>query len=71
MKMGILSVGHIGKTLARKLAAAGHHVKVANSRGPETIETVGSWPAPASSEPVVESPSAPQRSLASMARRKR
>ncbi|WIG99509.1 NAD(P)-binding domain-containing protein [Myxococcus sp. SDU36] len=32
------SVGHIGKTLARKLGAAGHDVKVANSRGPETIE---------------------------------
>jgi len=38
MKIGILGVGHIGKTLARKLSAAGHHVKVANSRGPETID---------------------------------
>jgi predicted dinucleotide-binding enzyme len=38
MKIGILGVGHIGKTLARKLAEAGHNVKVANSRGPETIE---------------------------------
>src|SRR4051812_42883993 len=38
MKIGILGVGHIGKTLARKLSAAGHDVKVANSRGPETIE---------------------------------
>ena len=38
MKIGILGVGHIGKTLARKLGAAGHDVKVANSRGPETIE---------------------------------
>ena len=38
MKIGILGVGHIGKTLARTLAAAGHDVKVANSRGPETIE---------------------------------
>jgi 8-hydroxy-5-deazaflavin:NADPH oxidoreductase len=38
MKIGILGVGHIGKTLARKLAEAGHDVKVANSRGPETIE---------------------------------
>lgn len=37
MKIGILGVGHIGKTLARTLAAAGHAVKVANSRGPETI----------------------------------
>lgn len=38
MKIGILGVGHIGKTLAQKLGAAGHHVKVANSRGPETID---------------------------------
>lgn len=38
MKIGILGVGNIGKTLARKLSAAGHDVKVANSRGPQTIE---------------------------------
>jgi predicted dinucleotide-binding enzyme len=38
MKIGILGVGHIGKTLAQKLGAAGHDVKVANSRGPETID---------------------------------
>lgn len=38
MKIGILGTGHIGKTLVRELIAAGHEVKVANSRGPETIE---------------------------------
>jgi 8-hydroxy-5-deazaflavin:NADPH oxidoreductase len=38
MKIGILGVGHIGKTLALKLSAAGHEVKAANSRGPETIQ---------------------------------
>jgi predicted dinucleotide-binding enzyme len=38
MKIGILGVGHIGQTLVQKLSAAGHGVKVANSRGPETIE---------------------------------
>jgi 8-hydroxy-5-deazaflavin:NADPH oxidoreductase len=38
MKIGIVGVGPIGKTLARKLSAAGHDVKVANSRGPDTIE---------------------------------
>jgi len=38
MKIGILGVGHIGKTLVRKLSTVGHDVKVANSRGPETIE---------------------------------
>ena len=38
MKIGILGTGHIGKTLVRELSAAGHEVKVANSRGPETID---------------------------------
>jgi predicted dinucleotide-binding enzyme len=38
MKIGILGAGSIGTTLCRKLAAAGHDVKVANSRGPETIK---------------------------------
>jgi 8-hydroxy-5-deazaflavin:NADPH oxidoreductase len=38
MKIGILGVGHIGKTLTRQLSAAGHGVKVANSRGADTIE---------------------------------
>ncbi|RYE92979.1 MAG: NADP oxidoreductase [Myxococcales bacterium] len=38
MKIGIIGSGHIGKTLVRALASAGHDVKVANSRGPDTIE---------------------------------
>ncbi len=38
MKIGIVGVGHIGKTLALKLSEAGHEVSVANSRGPETID---------------------------------
>ncbi len=38
MKIGILGTGNIGKTLVRELSAAGHDVKVANSRGPETID---------------------------------
>lgn len=37
MKIGILGTGNIGKTLVQRLSAAGHDVKVANSRGPETI----------------------------------
>lgn len=37
MKIGILGVGNIGATVARRLSAAGHDVKVANSRGPQTI----------------------------------
>jgi predicted dinucleotide-binding enzyme len=39
MKIGILGVGHIGKSVAQQLSAAGHDVKVANSRGPDTIES--------------------------------
>ena len=38
MKIAIIGTGHIGKTLVRKLSAAGHDVAVANSRGPETVE---------------------------------
>lgn len=37
MKIGIIGTGHIGASLVRKLSEAGHDVKVANSRGPETI----------------------------------
>jgi predicted dinucleotide-binding enzyme len=37
MKIGIIGAGNIGATLARKLAAGGHAVKLANSRGPDTI----------------------------------
>ena len=38
MKIGILGTGAIGKTLIQRLSAAGHGVKFANSRGPETIK---------------------------------
>jgi len=38
MKLGIIGTGNIGATLVRKLSAVGHDVKVANSRGPETID---------------------------------
>lgn len=37
MKIGLLGTGYMGRPLARKLAAAGHDVKVANSRGPDSI----------------------------------
>lgn len=38
MKIGIIGVGLIGKTLAVKLAESGHDVYVANSSGPENID---------------------------------
>src|SRR6266436_3677826 len=37
MKIGIIGAGQIGSTLTRRLAALGHEVSVANSRGPETL----------------------------------
>jgi predicted dinucleotide-binding enzyme len=37
MKIAIIGFGQIGKTLAGKLSAAGHQVRVAASRDPETI----------------------------------
>ncbi|WP_458404393.1 NADPH-dependent F420 reductase [Methanobrevibacter sp.] len=38
MKIGIIGVGAIGGTIARKLAKKGHSVKVANSRGKESVK---------------------------------
>lgn len=37
MKIGIIGAGHIGGTLARRLVAVGHDVKITNSRGPQTL----------------------------------
>lgn len=37
MKIGIIGAGHIGGTLARRLVAVGYEVKIANSRGPQTL----------------------------------
>ena len=38
MKIGIIGAGNIGGMLTRRFSAVGHHVFVANSRGPETLE---------------------------------
>ena len=38
MRIGIIGAGNIGGNLTRKLAALGHEVVVANSRGPQTLE---------------------------------
>jgi predicted dinucleotide-binding enzyme len=37
MKIGIVGTGNIGASLARKLSAAGHEVRVANSRGADGV----------------------------------
>lgn len=37
MKIGIIGAGNIGATLARKLAAEGHEIKLANSKGPDSL----------------------------------
>jgi predicted dinucleotide-binding enzyme len=37
MDIGIIGSGHIGSTLARHLAALGHQVSIANSRGPASL----------------------------------
>jgi 8-hydroxy-5-deazaflavin:NADPH oxidoreductase len=37
MLIGIIGAGNIGGTLTRRLAQVGHEVRVANSRGPETL----------------------------------
>lgn len=42
MNIGIIGAGHIGSTLAGLLTRVGHQVKIANSRGPETIAAVAS-----------------------------
>jgi hypothetical protein len=49
MKIGIIGAGYVGGTLATKLAEAGHHVRLANSKDPATLaefeEVAGITPA--------------------------
>ncbi|MDU0311051.1 NADPH-dependent F420 reductase [Rhizobium sp. 10PS4] len=40
MKIGIIGAGNIGANLARILVKAGHDVKLANSKGPETLKDI-------------------------------
>jgi predicted dinucleotide-binding enzyme len=37
MRIGIIGAGQIGGTLARRFAALGHDVSIANSRGPDSL----------------------------------
>lgn len=40
MDIGILGAGQIGANAAKLFARAGHHVRIANSRGPESLATL-------------------------------
>jgi len=40
MNIGIIGAGHIGSALAVRLVSLGHSVRIANSRGPETLKDV-------------------------------
>jgi hypothetical protein len=40
VNIAIIGTGNIGATLIRRLAAAGHHVAVANSRGPDSLRSL-------------------------------
>ncbi len=40
MKIGIIGAGNIGATLGMKLAASGHDVKIANSKGPDSLRAL-------------------------------
>jgi 8-hydroxy-5-deazaflavin:NADPH oxidoreductase len=39
MKIGIIGAGPMGVALARHLAKLGHDASIANSRGPESLDT--------------------------------
>lgn len=38
MKIGVIGTGSMGDVIIRKLSAAGYDLKIANSRGPETLK---------------------------------
>jgi predicted dinucleotide-binding enzyme len=40
MNIGILGAGNIGATAAKLFSQAGHHVRIANSRGPQSLAAV-------------------------------
>ena len=37
MRIGVIGAGSTGRILARHLGKLGHHVSIANSRGPESL----------------------------------
>ena len=49
MRIGVIGAGSMGGILARHLARLGHHVSIANSRGPESLTA---WAAELGATPV-------------------
>src|ERR1700704_3549492 len=41
MNFGVIGPGNIGEVIVRKLTDAGYPVKMANSRGPESLKDLG------------------------------
>ena len=56
MKISIIGAGHIGGTLTRRLRSLGHEVRVANSRGPDSLQDL----AKETGAEAVEAPDAPK-----------
>src|SRR4051795_4457541 len=51
MRIGIIGSGHIGGTLTRRFTALGHDVKVANTRGPDSLRDLAAETGAAPSTP--------------------
>ncbi|MBV9592964.1 MAG: NAD(P)-binding domain-containing protein [Actinobacteria bacterium] len=74
MRIGIIGAGHIGGTLARRLGALGHEVRVANSRAPATLAELAAesgvtsvWAADAAADADLVIVSIPQKSVPELA----
>lgn len=74
MRIGIIGAGQIGGTLARRLAALGHEVSVANSRSPETLADLAAetgvtavWARDAAADADVVIVSIPQKNVPDLA----
>jgi 8-hydroxy-5-deazaflavin:NADPH oxidoreductase len=74
MDIGIIGAGNIGGTLTRLLTRAGHSVKVANSRDPETLSRLAAetgatavWAADAATDADLVIVSIPQKNVPDLA----
>jgi 8-hydroxy-5-deazaflavin:NADPH oxidoreductase len=73
MDIGIIGAGHIGGSLARRLAALGHNVRVSNSRAPDTLADLAEtsatavWAREAATDADVVIVSIPQKNVVDLA----